>query len=51
MIAIMSWREHWFWKCASISVDHPELFGIVGQPSFFGTKRLIDPVTMKVVNR
>ena len=47
MIAYQSWRDHWFWRCS----QHGEIFGIVGQPSFYGTKRLVDPVTLKIVDR
>jgi len=43
-------RDHWFWRCFTVGVWHRELFGIVGQSSNFRTKRLVDPVTLKIVD-
>lgn len=43
-------RDHWFYRCLNVSVYHDELFGIVGRASNFRTRRLVDPVTMKIVD-
>lgn len=51
MMLMRSSRDHVFWKCANMGASHPEIFGVVGQRSFFGTARLIDPVTLKIVQR
>ena len=39
----------WFYQCCAPGFGHLELFGIVGLGLYVGFRRLVDPVSMRVV--
>jgi len=43
-------RDHWFFRCFNVSTFHTTLYGILNEPSNFMTRRVVDPVTMTIVN-
>lgn len=42
-------RDHWFWRCFTVGVWHRDLYGILGQASNFTTRKVVDPVTLRVM--